>query len=171
MKKINKKAVGIAAIIVSLILIAWGVVPNLLYKETSSTPEAEEAEQVEKIENESIKEERIDKEVIPDDSSGIIGSEGDIDMEEAINKMGLEISILPEMEKEIPDMTKLESAIEKYLVENDLWDTTKVQSDFVISKDYDKKTLQMNFKLNNKGNNVLVVLIKIDTGNITLNHY
>lgn len=168
MKKINKKAVGIAAIIVSLILIAWGVVPNLLDKETSSKPEAE---QVEKIENESIKEERIDKEAIPDDSSGIIGSEGDIDMEEAINKMGLEISILPEMEKEIPDMTKLESAIEKYLVENDLWDTTKVQSDFVISKDYDKKTLQMNFKLNNKGNNVLVVLIKIDTGNITLNHY
>ena len=161
----KRKLVGIAAIIMAAFLVVvfatifWG----------DGEPAKENKDAAANIETEdppAVTQEDIDQSPIPE-GEGVIGEE-DVDRD----SVHIEVRLLPEMEDEIPDMNALHKAIEDYIVENDLWvDVTRAQTDFVITKDYNKKTVQLEFLLDDRKETHIVVLIKKNTGDIALNHY
>ena len=168
------KIIGVIAIILALaIAIGYAITAIKDDEPASSSENGQEREQPlpEVDEEEPETEEDINKDPIPQDAAeGSIGV--DIDTETARQQMDLVISMLPEMEEEIPDMAALKEEMEDYLIENDLWGSvTRAQSDFVIVKDYNKNTVQLEFELNDKAATHLIVKVDKNTGNIILNHY
>ena len=168
------KVIGVIAIILALaIAIGYAITAINDDEQVSSNESGQESEQTlpEVDEEEPAAEGELYQEPIPQDAAeGNIGV--DIKTETARQQMDLEISMLPEMEEEIPDMTSLKAAMEDYLIENDLWGSvTRAQSDFVIVKDYNKNTVQLEFELNDKAATHLIAKVDKNTGNITLNHY
>ena len=168
------KIIGVIAIILALAIAMGYVITAINDNEpASSNASRQESEQTwpEVDEEEPAAEGELDQDPIPQDAAeGNIGV--DIEAEAARQQMELEISMLPEMEEEIPDMAELKEEIEDYLIENDLWGSvTRAQSDFVIVKDYNKNTVQLEFELNDKAATHLIAKVDKNTGNITLNHY
>lgn len=169
------KTIGIIAIILALVTAIGYVI--VFFNNDESAPFAEDKlESGQTLSEEAGSEDTetagdINQDPIPQENAeGSIGM--DIETEAARQKMDLEISMLPEMEEEIPNMAALREAMEDYLIENDLWGSvTKAQSDFVTVKDYNKNTVQFEFELNDKAQTHLIVKFDKNTGNITLNHY
>ena len=170
----KSKIIGVIAIILALaIAIGYAITAINDDEPASSNGSGQESEQTlpEADEEAPAVEGELDQSPIPQDAAeGNIGI--DVETETARQQMDLEISMLPEMKEEIPDMAELKEAMEEYLIENDLWGSvTRAQSDFVIVKDYNKDTVQLEFELNDKAATHLIVKVDKNTGNIALNHY
>ena len=160
----KRKLVGIAAIIMAAFLVV--VFATIFWGDGEPAKENKDAAANIETEDPPAVTEDIDQSPIPE-GEGVIGEE-DVDRD----SVHIEVRLLPEMEDEIPDMNALHKAIEDYIVENDLWvDVTRAQTDFVITKDYNKNTVQLEFLLDDRKETHIVVLIKKNTGDIALNHY
>lgn len=174
----KRKLVGIVAIVMAISLAIFIFSGKVEKNETILSDEEANRDEIssDDIEPEEAEinddEENIQEEQTPiPEGEGSIGND-DITEGAAAESMNIDIRMLPEMEKEIPDMTLLKQEIEKYLIAENLWsDVSVLQSDFVITENYNKNTLQLCFEMNNYNRNRLVVLINKTTSTITLNHY
>ena len=161
----KRKLLGIAAIVMAAFLII--VFASFFLKNNEESPDKEiQGADGNVTEEVSPTPEELDQSPVPE-GEGVIG-EADVDRD----SIDIDVRLLPEMEEEIPDLDAMKKAIVDYIVENDLWvGVTRAQTDFVITKDYNKNTVQLEFVLDDKSQTRIIVHINRAKGNITLNHY
>ena len=160
----TKKLIGIAAIIMAAFLI---IVFSLdVFGDSQEKTHKNEAMPADEQQQYEENQAKTNQTSIPEDE-GIIGGK-DIDSD----SVHIDMILLPDMEKEIPDVEALQKAIEDYVIKKDLWENvTRAQTDFIIIKDYNKNTVQLEFELDDRKGTHIVALIHKSTGNISLNHY
>ena len=96
----------------------------------------------------------------------------DVPTDEALAKMNLEIEMPEEIEEKIPSMDTFKKQFENYLIEEDFWnDVTRATSDYIVTENFNKNTISMDFTLNDKTSTTIIVLIDKNSGNITFNYY
>lgn len=106
------------------------------------------------------------------ETEGIAYDLYDVPEDEALAKMNLEIEMPQEIENRIPNVENFKKKFEAYLTEEDFWNNvTKATSDYVVTEDFNKNTVSMNFLLNDKAATTVTVLINKNNGTYIFNYF